>query len=565
MKFTIFRFGKNLQLSKASGPGRKIGATLFFGLFLVIGLFASYFVGGMVLQSLATYTWKATPAKILHSAVGEDSGKDSPFSVEVRFQYQWEGQTHTSTRYSLQNFHQTHYAAVQKKVNALPVGQSVTCLVNPSRPTEAILQREPPWFALFVLIPLVFVAVGGGGIFFTWFSQSARTGSVSPVSPGKDSGKKSPATLIGVIFTLVGAGLLIFWFLPTFTKAQASRNWQKTSCTIIFSRVKAHAGDDSTTYSVDVFYRYKVAGREYKSNRYRHFGGSSSGHEAKAEVVQRYPPGSEQVCYVDPESPEDAVLKPGVGWAGLLGLIPGVFLLVGVALLIGRMRAAASTRSPFGSQHLPDDATGGTEPVVLKSTVSPLIKLLGISGVAIFWNGITSIFLWQVVKSFQRGHPEWFLTVFLIPFVLVGFGLLGAIVYFALALTNPRCRLQMDPVVLRPGKTLTATWEFRGSVHRLHRLRIFLEGREEATYQRGTSSYVDREVFARLLLAEITSWMEMNRGTAQCLLPMHTLPSFTAEHNKVIWALKVEGTIAHWPDVNEEYLITILPGKVVPA
>ena len=102
-------------------------------------------------------------------------------------------------------------------------------------------------------------------------------------------------------------------------------------------------------------------------------------------------------------------------------------------------------------------------------------------------------------------------------------------------------------------------------MHRLHRLRIFLEGREEATYQRGTSSYVDREVFARLLLAEITSWMEMNRGTAQCLLPMHTLPSFTAEHNKVIWALKVEGTIAHWPDVNEEYLITILPGKAVPA
>ena len=88
---------------------------------------------------------------------------------------------------------------------------------------------------------------------------------------------------------------------------------------------------------------------------------------------------------------------------------------------------------------------------------------------------------------------------------------------------------------------------------------ISLQGQEKAVYQRGTSSHTDTEVFANFPLAHLTSPSEMYQGTAQLQLPGVSLPSFTAEHNKISWSLKVKGQIARWPDVDEEYPVVILP------
>gem|GEM_PF-2716050 len=43
----------------------------------------------------------------------------------------------------------------------------------------------------------------------------------------------------------------------------------------------------------------------------------------------------------------------------------------------------------------------------------------------LFWNGIVAVFLFQVLGGFHRGRPEWFLTIFLIPFLLVGLALIA--------------------------------------------------------------------------------------------------------------------------------------------
>lgn len=135
---------------------------------------------------------------------------------------------------------------------------------------------------------------------------------------------------LGAILALTGGGTLFFWFLPTLANAVGSTRWTARPCTVISSGVKAHSDSDGTTYSVDIFYRYTVDDREFKSNRFGLFGGSSSGYRGKAEVVARYPAGSKATYYVNPANPGEAVLEPGLGWSALLGLVPAAFLVASV-------------------------------------------------------------------------------------------------------------------------------------------------------------------------------------------------------------------------------------------
>ena len=64
-----------------------------------------------------------------------------------------------------------------------------------------------------------------------------------------------------------------------------ARSWVAADCEVVSSGVETHSDDDGDTYSVEILYRYRFEGREYHSNRYHFFTGSSSGYEGKARVV----------------------------------------------------------------------------------------------------------------------------------------------------------------------------------------------------------------------------------------------------------------------------------------
>jgi hypothetical protein len=88
---------------------------------------------------------------------------------------------------------------------------------------------------------------------------------------------------------------------------------------------------------------------------------------------------------------------------------------------------------------------------------------------------------------------------------------------------------------------------------------ITLEGREEATYRRGTSTSTDKSVFASIELARVTHPKEMKRGRVKAAIPAGTMHSFASKNNKFVWELKVVGEIPRWPDVGEEYAIDVKP------
>ncbi len=363
--------------------------------------------------------------------------------------------------------------------------------------------------------------------------------------------------IVGTIFSLVGALIFVFLFgLPALRLARAT-TWVKAPCTIVASTVRSWSTDDGTSYRPDVHYEYFAGSREWRSNRVDFFSALSSGRDQARAVRDRYPVGSTHHCWVDPGGPSRSVLDREFRPKHLLGLVPLVFLIAGLALLAhARKLPGRLPRDVPESVTEPEIDQG---PIVLEPQWSPVGKVLGSLFFALFWNGIVSVFVYQAWKGWERGHPDWFLSIFMVPFVLVGLASFVFVGHFLLALANPRPRLRLTEGLPCLGDTVPIDWNFTGRASRLHNLKIILEGREEATYQRGTDTHTDREVFATLTLVDTANDWEIPRGSTGLSVPEDTMHSFSGANNKIVWEIKVVGEISRWPDIDQTFPITIQP------
>lgn len=359
--------------------------------------------------------------------------------------------------------------------------------------------------------------------------------------------------LVGFVFALLGGTALGIWALPTAQRAIASRSWIETPCVILDGQVRRHDGDKGTTYSVDISYRYSIGGEEYHSNAYRVSRSSSSGYATKAAIVRAYPVGSAQVCYVNPEDPTDAILVRGMGLEWFFMLIPLIFFIVGIVVFIGSFRRLPANIDWRGRI----EGSGSSEVMVLKSRLSPGMKFVAMILGAAVWNGLVAVFLVIAVRSSQAGDPEWALTLFLIPFVLVGVGLIVGVVHAGLALVNPRCHLRVAPPVLTPGAKASVTWTTRGAVSRMRRLTLHFEGREVVTAHSGKRRRQVVKVLVNIPVAEIQGILEMTQGCAEWEVPSDAPPSFETTDTKIVWVLKVHGDIPNWPDMDEEFAVIV--------
>ena len=191
------------------------------------------------------------------------------------------------------------------------------------------------------------------------------------------------------IFLLGGLAFTQGMILHPYFQSRAARDWKETPCRIVSSEVKSHRDSDATTYSVEISYVYKVAGREFHSNRYQFLRFYSSGRPAKAATVARFPRGKATVCFVNPRNPTDAVLDRGFASIGWFALLPLAFVGVGASGIVGVLRGrkdapllngdAPDAEIPW--QTRPDWAAG--------RIVSSAKKTLGFAWLfAVAWNAI---------------------------------------------------------------------------------------------------------------------------------------------------------------------------------
>ena len=562
----------------------RLFGSVFFLVFAAAGCFFFYLIlTDVILPEIKARSWVETPCEM----VGDD---EHPF----QYRYRYEGQFYVSTRYEPSSEDIPEGSDGQVFLSRYPKGSEAICLVNPGNPHEAVFQTGSLGVGFFILIPILFMVIGFGGAYGTirgGKGQKRKDGSRAPKSISNRAEGNMTGKLGGVAFGFVffAAGSAFLWvsFLGPLFKTIAAKNWNAVPATVISSHVESHYDDDGTTYSVDILYRYTVHGREYRSNRYEFIGGSSSGRSGKTKVVAQYPAGREFTCWVDPDDPAEAVIKRTLGGMAWFGLIPLIFIVIGLAVMIASLRSGKGggalssgakrkkgkgtptrmdrrVRDPkalrkANNARVRNLADGGIE---LKPGTGRWGKVFGIIFMAAFWNGIVSVFLVQVVKGFQSGSPEWFLTIFMIPFVLIGLGLIIAIPWTLLALTNPVPKLIVDQDAIPLGGTLALRWALEGKPDRIKTFSLRLAGTESATYSRGTDTVTDTSEFLSIPILETSEASRMADGRTELEIPISTMHSFESSNNKVVWSIELTADIPKWPDIKASFPIEIVPLEV---
>lgn len=391
--------------------------------------------------------------------------------------------------------------------------------------------------------------------------------------------------LFGLAFGGFGSLFVVLFFVLPLWRALEASDWVEVPCTILESRVGESSDSDGTTYRVEVRFAYHFRAGDlehdtnapyYESTRYDFSDGIySSDHSDKQAEVARLAPGTMTTCRVDPQHPDQAVLRGGLPDDIWFGLIPLVFPAFGLLIIVfglrmrrterlrreGRLALSASATTTAA----PTAADVSTGPVSLRSH-SRGSKAAGLGCFALIWNGITwTIMGFAILPGiWEGGVIEWFPLVFLSIFALIGLIVIGAFLHQLLALANPRLNLTISRGALRPGEWLELEWECVGNPLRITSLVLTFEGQESATYTRGTDTVTDTHLFARLPLVTLDDSAAMAHGRTRFQIPGDAVPTFIATHNKLEWRLTVRGTIPRWPDISDDYPVTILPARTTP-
>lgn len=112
-------------------------------------------------------------------------------------------------------------------------------------------------------------------------------------------------------------------------RAAQSRQWTPTSATITHSALVETMQPRSTTrgWRPDIRYTYAFEGQPHTGSRLRFDATTSSDREGTWDWLQQhYPVGRQVTAYVNPVSPQQAVLEPGGS--------PWVWLLAGIGLVL---------------------------------------------------------------------------------------------------------------------------------------------------------------------------------------------------------------------------------------
>ncbi len=147
---------------------------VLFGLpFALAGLFAGGFAAKSLVKAFEARSWVEVPAQILSAELEVSSGSDSTtYSVNARYRYTYRGKTYTGTRVSFHggadNIGSFHQDTAAKLREAQTTDALVPCYVDPEAPEEAVLFRQVRWgMVMFLgLFGLLFGGVGFGIMIF---------------------------------------------------------------------------------------------------------------------------------------------------------------------------------------------------------------------------------------------------------------------------------------------------------------------------------------------------------------------------------------------------------------
>ncbi|MCW1912535.1 DUF3592 domain-containing protein [Luteolibacter sp. GHJ8] len=147
-----------------------------------------------------------------------------------------------------------------------------------------------------------------------------------------------------VLLFFATAGLALLGVaLHSFRESAKTIAWRESPGTVIWSRTVRMEGSRRPPTVPDIFYRYEVGGREYRSNCYSPDPSAFTGSQATL-ASEQHPPGSQLTLLYDPAAPWRSFVKQGDDMELLFTLLLGIAFLglpVGCLLLIRKRRRLA--------------------------------------------------------------------------------------------------------------------------------------------------------------------------------------------------------------------------------
>jgi hypothetical protein len=406
--------------------------------------------------------------------------------------------------------------------------------------------------------------------------------------------------VIMLFFVVIGSVFFVAFGVWPAIQWLRSQSWVSASCRIqsVDIAIK-NAGDEGISYAPKITYIYRWKQRDYQGNQLDFDSRSYSKKEWLEAKLSPYVPGTETQCFVNPARPEEASLTrdfPTVSLVfstvGLLffsiGLMALRFSFLSPAKMVGKLDEAVlpdrsmKATSKFSSvaedivdpknssseslqdqvavsTAVPMESQGENQPQVIKPEFSRLGVVFGLAIFGLIWNGIIGFVIF--LMSQERGGFSIFMSLFLIPFVLIGVGTLLILARQILVLANPLPIVVYSDNWIYPGSEFEVSWMMKGRVNRIKALTIFVEGIETVTYRQGTSTRRESNVFYRDKIVEIDQQERIAQGFEVARIPQNTMHSFDAPNNKIQWQIRFEGEIPWWPDLSEKFPLVILPPR----
>jgi len=292
-------------------------------------------------------------------------------------------------------------------------------------------------------------------------------------------------------------------------------------------------------------------------------------------VTRAHPAGSKLTVFVDADKPWRAVLKRELGGWGLFALFPLPFLAVGVGgmwAMFKKRREGASVSAPRSSGHRAAVRAHrlGAKPLPAGEWVraggSRVGVFIGLLFFALFWNGIISFGVRDAFSGLTHGSGGGIgrifgggLALFMIPFIVIGAGLLIGALYAFLGIFAPRFELQLAIGDLKPGRSVRLQWRRAGGYGQPKDFTLLLVGREEATYSQGSSNTVAHSIFHEDVLFETTIPQAMDAGGVLLKIPDGAVPTFNGTNNRIVWRVCLHAQVPWLPDLRDEREILVLP------
>ena len=287
------------------------------------------------------------------------------------------------------------------------------------------------------------------------------------------------------VFFLAGCGVLAYMLFHQFAPHwRVNQKFVETACKVLDTHIEEIEGQGGPAFQPKLKIEYAAKGEIETTADYDIGNTKFNNREDAQDILDRFEIYSTErnnlyPCWYDPADPYTVVMtRDYPRWMWLAFTVPISFIILGAGGLIhtvfgwGKSVERRSARKRNGMER--DARVAGGEgdrrfpgiPAGADLTNSPGTKLkyrlpesgstgwrlFGLFAACVFWNGIVALFVWDSARGHLAGNPDWFGTLFLIPFVLIG---LAIIVYFlrqllVVAGIGPT-RIEISAHPLRPG------------------------------------------------------------------------------------------------------------------